>query len=196
MIRKAIPNILTIFRIVATPIIIWFLLGFDNFYIHLVAFFLFLLASLSDLFDGIIARRLAVVSEFGKFMDPLADKILVNGTFITLNILDIVPVWITAIVVFRDAAVTMLRWGMLSQGQSMETSRVAKWKTTFQYISMYLGLLMVLLYHWPQLQDFVIWLEEWSFITTIFALTGIITAYTGAHYFWVNRKALKVILTQ
>lgn len=196
MIRRAIPNMLTIFRIVATPIIIWFLLGFGNFYIHLTAFILFILASLSDLFDGIIARRLEVVSEFGKFMDPLADKILVNGTFITLNILEIVPVWITGVVVFRDAAVTLLRWGMLNQGHSMETSRVAKWKTTFQYVSMYVGLVIILLSHWPQLHSLVLWLEEWSLITGIFALTGIITAYTGIHYFWVNRKALKELLDQ
>jgi len=193
VIRRAIPNILTIFRIVATPVIIWFLLGFDNFFIHLTAFVLFLLASLSDLFDGIIARHLEVVSEFGKFMDPLADKILVNSTFITLNILGIVPVWITAVVVFRDAAVTMLRWGMLNQGHSMQTSRAAKWKTTFQYISMYLGLIIVLLGHWPQLQHFVAWLEEWSLITGIFALTGFITAFTGLHYFWVNRKSAQML---
>ncbi|MCF7796974.1 MAG: CDP-diacylglycerol--glycerol-3-phosphate 3-phosphatidyltransferase [Lentisphaeria bacterium] len=194
MIRRAIPNMLTIFRIVATPIIIWFLLGFDNFYIHLTAFILFLLASLSDLFDGIIARRLEVVSEFGQFMDPLADKILVNGTFITLNILEIVPVWITGVVVFRDAAVTLLRWGMLNQGHSMETSRVAKWKTTFQYISMYVGLVIILMSHWHQLANLVQWLEEWSVVIGIFTLTGLITAYTGFHYFWVNRKAFYQLL--
>lgn len=196
MIRRAIPNMLTIFRIVATPIIIWFLLGFGNFYVHLTAFILFLLASLSDLFDGIIARRLEVVSEFGQFMDPLADKILVNGTFITLNILEIVPVWITGVVVFRDAAVTLLRWGMLNQGHSMETSRVAKWKTTFQYISMYVGLVIILMGHWQQLESLVQWLEEWSVVIGIFTLTGIITAYTGFHYFWVNRKPLKELLSQ
>ena len=78
--KHVLPNILTIFRIVVTPLIVWLLLGFDNFWLHLLAFFLFLIASLTDLFDGMLARKLKVVSEFGKFMDPLADKILVNDS--------------------------------------------------------------------------------------------------------------------
>ncbi len=188
-----VPNGLTLFRIFATPLLFWFLLGFDNFWLHLVAFFLFFLASLTDLFDGIIARKFQVVSEFGRFMDPLADKILVNGTFIILNILEIVPIWITAVVVARDILVTILRLQLLLQGRRLETSRFAKWKTTLQYISMYVGLLYRLLLDWPQTQSWAIFLESWSVTHVIFALTGLVTALTGIHYFYLNAINSKTV---
>jgi len=188
------PNILTIFRIVITPLIVWLLIGFDGLFIHMVAFVLFLIASLTDYFDGMIARKLQVVSEFGKFMDPLADKILVNSTFITLNIVGVMPVWITAVVILRDMLVTLMRWAMLSTGESMNTSQVAKWKTAFQYVSMYAGLVFILMGHFEYLDTTVAWLEEWFVTETIFTLTGLVTAYTGFDYIWVNRAFLKSLL--
>ena len=188
-----VPNSLTLFRIFATPLLFWFLLGFDSFWLHLVAFLLFFLASLTDLFDGIIARKYQVVSEFGRFMDPLADKILVNGTFIILNILDIVPVWVTAVVVARDILVTTLRLQLLVQGRPLETSRFAKWKTTLQYVSMYVGLLYRLLLDWPQTKTIAAFLESWSVTHVIFALTGIVTALTGIHYFYLNSVGSKTV---
>ncbi len=191
--KHQLPNILTVFRIVITPLIVWLLIGFDGFTLHLVAFILFLIASLTDLFDGMLARKLQVVSEFGKFMDPLADKILVNSTFITLNILEVMPIWITAVVILRDMMVTLLRWGMLSGGESMHTSRLAKLKTTFQYVSMYVGLVFILMGHFDVLDSLVAWLEEWFVTETIFILTGLVTAYTGLHYLWINQEFLKVL---
>ncbi len=191
-----IPNILTIFRIVITPLIVWLLIGFDSLALHALALVLFLIASLSDLFDGILARKLKVVSEFGKFMDPLADKILVNSTFITLNILDVMPIWITAVIILRDGLVTTLRWVMLANGASMNTSKIAKLKTTFQYVSMYVGLVFILFGHFEALDLIVAWLEEWFVTETIFTLTGLVTAYTGFNYLWINRAFLKTLLTE
>jgi len=190
------PNILTIFRIVITPLIVWLLIGFDNLSLHLLALILFLIASLTDLFDGILARKLQVVTEFGKFMDPLADKILVNSTFITLNILDVMPIWITAVIILRDGLVTLLRWGMLSSGVSMNTSKMAKLKTTFQYVSMYVGLVFILLGHFESLDSIVAWVEEWFVTETIFTLTGLVTAYTGFNYLWINRAFLKTLFSE
>ena len=191
-----IPNILTIFRIVITPLIVWLLIGFDSLVLHALALVLFLIASLSDLFDGILARKLKVVSEFGKFMDPLADKILVNSTFITLNILDVMPIWITAVIILRDGLVTTLRWVMLANGASMNTSKIAKLKTAFQYVSMYVGLIFILFGHFEALDSIVAWLEEWFVTETIFTLTGLVTAYTGFNYLWINRAFLKTLLTE
>jgi len=190
------PNILTIFRIVVTPLIVWFLIGFDGFTLHLIAFVMFLVASLTDLFDGMLARKLQVVSEFGKFMDPLADKILVNSTFITLNIMEIMPIWITAVVILRDMIVTLLRWGMLAHGTSMNTSQLAKLKTTFQYISMYVGLVFILMGHFEVLDNLVAWLGEWFVTETIFILTGLVTAYTGFHYLWINKPFLHTLFEE
>lgn len=191
-----VPNILTIFRIVITPLIIWLLIGFNSLTLHMLALVLFIIASLTDLFDGIIARKYQVVSEFGKFMDPLADKILVNSTFITLNILEIMPIWITAVIIIRDGLITLLRWGMLSDGVSMHTSQMAKLKTTFQYISMYVGLVFILLGHFESLDTIVAWVEEWFVTETIFTLTGLVTAYTGLNYLWINRAFLKSFLSE
>ena len=176
--------------------IVWLLIGFDGLALHALALVLFLIASLTDLFDGIIARKLQVVSEFGKFMDPLADKILVNSTFITLNILDVMPIWITAVIILRDGLVTLLRWVMLANGASMNTSRMAKLKTVFQYISMYVGLILILLGHFENLDSIVAWMEEWFVTETIFTLTGLVTAYTGFNYLWINRVFLKTLLTE
>jgi CDP-diacylglycerol---glycerol-3-phosphate 3-phosphatidyltransferase len=195
MIHK-LPNILTIFRIVVTPLIVWLLIGFDGFTLHLIAFFLFLIASLTDLFDGMLARKLQVVTEFGKFMDPLADKILVNSTFITLNILDVMPIWITAVIILRDMVVTLLRWAMLANGASMNTSRLAKLKTTFQYISMYVGLIFILLGHFKSLDSVVAIIEEWFVTESIFILTGLVTAYTGFYYLWINRAFVKSLFRE
>jgi CDP-diacylglycerol--glycerol-3-phosphate 3-phosphatidyltransferase len=190
------PNILTIFRIVITPVIVWFLIGFDGLTFHMMAFILFIIASLTDLFDGMIARKLQVVSEFGKFMDPLADKILVNSTFITLNILEVMPYWITGIIILRDMLVTLLRWSMLANGASMHTSQLAKMKTIFQYISMYVGLIFILLGHFESLDTVVGWLEEWLVTEIIFATTGVVTAYTGFHYLWINRMHVSTLFTE
>ncbi|NQV14232.1 CDP-diacylglycerol--glycerol-3-phosphate 3-phosphatidyltransferase [bacterium] len=190
------PNILTIFRIVITPLIVWLLIGFEGFTLHLIAFGLFFVASLTDLLDGMIARKLQVVTEFGKFMDPLADKILVNSTFITLNILDVMPIWITAVVILRDMVVTLLRWGMLANGESMNTSAMAKLKTTFQYISMYLGLVFILMGHFEILDGLVDWLGEWFVTETIFILTGLVTAFTGFNYLWINRLYLSTVFKE
>lgn len=190
------PNILTIFRIVITPLIVWFLIGFDGLTLHIVAFVLFFVASLTDLFDGMLARKLQVVSEFGKFMDPLADKILVNSTFITLNILEVMPFWITGVIILRDMLVTLLRWGMLANGASMNTSQLAKVKTAFQYISMYVGLVFILMGHFEVLDALVAWLEEWFITEIIFALTGLVTAYTGFHYVWINKAHIKTLFQE
>ncbi|MBT3228835.1 MAG: CDP-diacylglycerol--glycerol-3-phosphate 3-phosphatidyltransferase [Candidatus Marinimicrobia bacterium] len=190
------PNILTIIRIVITPMIVWLLIGFDSLALHAFALFLFVIASLTDLFDGILARKLKVVSEFGKFMDPLADKILVNSTFITLNILGVIPIWITAVIILRDGLVTLLRWGMLANGLSMHTNNLAKAKTIFQYISMYVGLIFILLGHFESFDTIVAWAEEWFVTETIFTLTGLVTAYTGFNYLWINRTFLKNLFTE
>ena len=89
--------------------------------------------------------------------------------------------------------VTLLRWGMLSSGNSMTTSQAGKIKTAFQYVSMYVGLVFILMGHFEMLDTIVAWFEEWFVTETIFILTGLVTAYTGFDYLWVNRAYLKTI---
>lgn len=130
---KHLPNSLTIFRIVATPVLIVLLLGGTTAG-YFWALFLFVAASITDYLDGKIARTLEVGSRLGQFLDPLADKILVLGTFFTLYFIrpDLVPLWAAVVIALRDLALTALRSWAESNGRSITTLPLAKTKTTVQ----------------------------------------------------------------
>ncbi|MBU0528631.1 CDP-diacylglycerol--glycerol-3-phosphate 3-phosphatidyltransferase, partial [bacterium] len=126
-----VPNVLTIFRILLTPLFI-ICLFYDYPYARLWALVIFIVASITDAFDGHYARKLNQVTRHGKFLDPLADKILVSSAFISFAIMDLVPFWMVGLIIFRDLFVTGLRMVMESQGLTMITSKIAKAKTTTQ----------------------------------------------------------------
>lgn len=127
-----IPNILTVLRVLSVPFFIYFILS-HSFMLRVVAFGLFGLASLTDLVDGYLARKLNQETEFGKFLDPLADKFLVLGAFITfLFMTEQTQVWMVLCIVGRDMLITALRYLAIWKGKSMRTSRFGKIKTAFQ----------------------------------------------------------------
>ena len=134
------PNILTFFRILITPVFIICL--FDDFPgAHLWALFLFIIASITDAYDGYYARKNNMVTDTGKFLDPLADKILVSSAFISFAIMGLIDFWMVALILFRDLFVTGLRIIMTRNGFTMMTSRSAKSKTGVQ-----LGLIIFTLF--------------------------------------------------
>jgi cardiolipin synthase len=103
---------------------------------HIAAFALFVVASLTDLIDGYLARRLNQETEFGKFLDPLADKFLVLAAFITFIFLsEQIQIWMVLCIAGRDVFITCLRYLAVYQGKSLRTSRLAKVKTAFQMFS-------------------------------------------------------------
>lgn len=130
---RNIPNALTAARILLTPLMLVLLLT-PTFWAQLGALSLFVIASASDYFDGVLARRMDVRSRLGQFLDPMADKILVLGTFITLSILEprAVPWWAVLLIALRDGGVTALRSWAESRGKSLRTLPIAKWKTSSQ----------------------------------------------------------------
>jgi len=138
---KYVPNALTIARIVLTPVMLVLLIS-NTFLGLLGALALLILGAISDYLDGKIARSYKAGSRLGQFLDPLADKVLVLGTFIVLAILvpQIVPWWAIALIALRDAAVTILRSWIESKGRSLRTLPIAKAKTGVQ-----LGFLIALL---------------------------------------------------
>ena len=142
---KYVPNALTITRIIVTPVLL--VLLFSNTLTgYAWALGLFVYASISDHFDGKIARRYEVESSFGKYLDPLADKVLVLGTFIVLIFVlpELVPIWAVALIALRDVAVTGLRsWVRRTHGRSLRTIRIAKAKTTVQLVYL-IGTLLLL----------------------------------------------------
>jgi len=138
---KYVPNALTIARIIITPLMLVALLS-NTFPGLVIALVLFIVAAISDYLDGKIARSYKVRSRLGTFLDPLADKVLVLGTFVALIFLvpQVVTWWAVALIAFRDLAVTLQRMWAEAHGRSLRTLPIAKAKTGVQ-----LGYLIALL---------------------------------------------------
>ncbi len=124
------PNGLTVARLILGPIVLACLISGE---IRLT-FYLFLVAMLTDLYDGYLARKSGSVTEFGKLMDPLADKVLVSLTLVGLLLLRVpyVRLWMVAAIVGRELLILGWRTGAVKSGDGFVTSRVAKWKTASQ----------------------------------------------------------------
>jgi len=185
--KKHIPNILTIFRIILVPIFIY-VMGSNMNNAYFIALIIFIFASITDILDGKLARKYGVVSKFGLFMDPLADKILVLATFLVflrIDILsDIVLPWMVLLMFLRDILVTILRMGMKRSGFIMATSRLAKLKTTLQLISIISLLLLLSLTSSFSIFEFSHYIRFLMIGVTIF------TVYTGIDYYYKNLKII------
>ena len=128
------PNKLTIIRVCLIPFFVAALL-FDhgnNYTMRIVANVLFIVASLTDLFDGKIARKYTLVTNFGKFMDPLADKLLVCSALICLIELGQLPAWVVIIIISREFIISGFRLVAADNGVVIAASYWGKFKTTFQ----------------------------------------------------------------
>ncbi|HET7658460.1 MAG TPA: CDP-diacylglycerol--glycerol-3-phosphate 3-phosphatidyltransferase, partial [Bacillales bacterium] len=102
---------------------------------HLVAAIIFIVASCTDWLDGHYARKLNLVTNLGKFLDPLADKLLVTAAFVALVALGFAPAWMVIVILAREFAVSGLRQIAAVDGQVIAASLFAKWKTTIQIIA-------------------------------------------------------------
>ncbi len=124
------PNGLTVLRLVLVPIFVAFLVegGTGS---RIVAFFVFGVASATDLLDGQLARRSGMITDFGKIADPIADKALTGSALITLSALGELPWWVTGIILVREVAVTVLRFWVIRHGV-IAASRGGKIKTVLQ----------------------------------------------------------------
>jgi CDP-diacylglycerol--glycerol-3-phosphate 3-phosphatidyltransferase len=139
------PNLLTGARIAAVPVVVLLLLFHGQLGSFLAAF-LFLLAGATDFLDGFLARRHRLVSRFGKFMDPLADKLLVSAALIMLIPLGRVPAWMAFLIIGRELAVTGLRGLAATEGIILAPDRWGKTKTLLQ-----MAALTALILHYPYL---------------------------------------------
>ncbi len=130
--RRKIPNILSIFRAVLAPLFfVWLVSGKPKFIV--LSLIAFTIGAVSDFFDGYIARKLKVTSEWGAFFDPLADKLLTTAAFIAFAVLKFAPWWMVTIIFLRDIGTTVLRVFKVGD-KSLKTSSTAKMKTTIQMI--------------------------------------------------------------
>jgi CDP-diacylglycerol--glycerol-3-phosphate 3-phosphatidyltransferase len=136
------PNCLTALRIALTPILLLLLFA-DTWYWKSLAFVVFSAASLTDLYDGKLARAGNQETPLGRFLDPLADKILVTSALVALALNKMVNFWIVLPIVGRDILITGIRLYGLSQGKQMVTTRLAKWKTAAQLTTVLFILLVI-----------------------------------------------------
>ena len=193
--KKYIPNILTIFRIILVPIFI-FIITSDMKNSYFIALIIFVFASITDALDGKLARKYGVVSKFGLFMDPLADKILVSSAFISFALMGIIEFWMVGLIIFRDLFVTGLRLIMSRNGLNMMTSKIAKSKTSAQigiiiFTLLYLSLKGIDLLFSSEIHWFI---NEYELVYYLTLIVSIFTLYTGFSYIQDNRKAIKEIM--
>jgi CDP-diacylglycerol--glycerol-3-phosphate 3-phosphatidyltransferase/cardiolipin synthase len=137
------PNLLTLSRIIAMPVLVALLWHPDR-VDFAIAFVLYVLVAITDYFDGYLARAQGTVSKLGIFLDPIADKIMVATVIVMLivtRLLDGLPVIAGLVILLREIAVSGLREFLAQLRVSMPVSQLAKWKTTFQLLS--LGLLIL-----------------------------------------------------
>ncbi len=134
------PNKLTVLRVILIPFFVLSLLLFGGSFrlLRYVAAAIFIVASLTDMLDGRIARKYNLVTNFGKFMDPLADKLLVCSALICLVELEQLPAWMVIIIVSREFIISGFRLVAAEQGIVIAASYWGKFKTTFQMIAVIL----------------------------------------------------------
>ncbi|RMH68944.1 MAG: CDP-diacylglycerol--glycerol-3-phosphate 3-phosphatidyltransferase [Gemmatimonadetes bacterium] len=189
-----IPNILTVIRVLLTPVFIVFFLSETSSH-RLIAVFLFLVASLTDFLDGYLARKYNWTSVFGKYVDPLADKILTLSAFIVFAQQGYLIGWMVVIVALREIIITIIRSITLYHNKLINTSRVGKWKTVAQLVTIFIVLFYAAVdaYRQTPLSGWVVAGVEWVILISM-SIAVILTVVSGYLYFSQNRTVLRSIL--
>ena len=179
------PNKLTLLRIAATPVFLFFLLATGIPHSYLIAAALFAAAALTDMIDGRLARKNNQITVFGKFLDPLADKILVASALVGFVALGLISPWFTVIILFREFMVTSLRLVASGSGAVIAASLWGKLKTVSQIVVILAILLM------KEAQFCGLPLSDGAVYWISFALMVVTTALTlisGFQYLWAYRE--------
>lgn len=134
------PNQLTFLRILLTPVFLAFLFSADP-VMRQLSLLVFIVAMLTDWYDGWVARRWGYVTRWGTFLDPLADKVVTSAALIAFVYLNLVPSWTVWLIVVRDIVITVLRSYSELKSKPFDTSRMAKTKTFLQFAAIYYILL-------------------------------------------------------
>ncbi|MFO7690893.1 MAG: CDP-diacylglycerol--glycerol-3-phosphate 3-phosphatidyltransferase [Cryobacterium sp.] len=168
------PNLITVVRILLAPLFMWLLLADDGADggLRWAAAALFIVAIATDGIDGAIARKYNLVTDLGKLLDPIADKILTGGALICLSILGELPWWVTAVILLREIGITVFRFVML-RDRVIPASRGGKLKTILQSVAISLALLPL----WLFLGDWVNGVN-----TAAMTVAVILTVATGIDY--------------
>ena len=182
-----VPNILTITRIVLTPVVLAaYMIAFPGHY--LVATILYFIAGMTDFFDGKIARKKNLITNFGKFADPLADKMLTTGVYLALISNGYCNVWILFIILFREFGISSIRLVAAAQGVVIPANTWGKVKTfTMMMFTGFIFLLLSLRF------DFGVLPEGFPLETVasiLLWITAILTAISGITYIIEGTKVI------
>jgi CDP-diacylglycerol--glycerol-3-phosphate 3-phosphatidyltransferase len=159
-------------------------------YAHTIALVTFLIAGITDLFDGEIARRYQIVTNFGRLMDPLVDKIMIAAAFISLVPLRAIPAWAATVIVGRDFLITGLRLMASAKGQVLSAERLGKHKTSWQIITVIFFLTLLAVSEWNRATANTVWWQRaWNEAGAVLVwLTVALTLYSGLGYAWRHRN--------
>jgi len=187
------PNQLTVLRIILTPVFLILFLANDPL-LKQISLAIYIIAALTDWYDGWLARKFNYITAWGKFWDPLADKILTSGAFLGFVFLNIVPLWMVLIIIFRDFVITGLRVYADYKGHSFPTSYYAKWKTfiqmAFLYYLMivYVGINTIQIYQGHEKIFNMLMDQNFVYFTMLFITA--ITFHSGVTYLYKNRHLI------
>lgn len=179
---KHIPNILTVVRLIFVPIIILFL-SMDN---YLLAFITFTLSAITDIADGIIARKFNATSDFGKLMDPLADKLTQISVLLTLTIKEIIPFWIISVMLIKE--LILIIGASFLYGKKLVVS--SKWYGKLTTVVLYLAVVSSFAIKAFSLPHFDLYLYYVAILLAIFSLVSYILYFYGQGYL-PNKEELK-----
>lgn len=173
---KKLPNLLTIIRILLTPVVIFCLYCKTDFLNNIAAIF-FIIASITDYFDGYLARKYQLKSTFGQLMDPIADKILINSVLIILTSLGQVDALIVIVFMIRDTLVQGVRACAAIENLIIEAVTTGKWKTMLQMIGLVAIMIKAPLTTWP--------LYEIGYgLLCLSVILSFISGYQYCHYYY------------
>lgn len=179
---KIVPNILTVIRFIFIPSIIVSLI-YDN---YVLALILFTLSSLTDILDGKIARKYNAISDFGKLMDPLADKLTQLSVLLTLAVKNVIPFWIVVILVLKETV--MIAGASFLYGKSLVVS--SKWYGKLTTVLIYIAVVSSCLIKIFNLPEFDIYIYVLAIIFAIFSLVKYFMYFYGNGYL-PNKEELK-----
>ena len=187
-----IANRLTVLRIILTFVFMFFLFC-HGLWAKALSFLIFIFAALSDFFDGRLAHKKNMVTDFGKLMDPIADKILVLAAFAAFVQMQLIDAWMFVIVIAREILITSLRLFALNKGKVLSASRVGKHKTLSQMAVIFTILSFIVMKE--TMLTFFTWNPAWEDlfrqgIYLLMLITVGLTIYSGLAYLWENRKII------
>ena len=185
------PNQLTLFRIALSFLLILLLLT-PGLGAKIAAAIVFTIASLTDLWDGRLARRWGVVTDFGILMDPIADKVLVLAAFLAFVQLNVVPAWMVALIAIREFLITGLRLFALGKGHVLPAEAAGKHKTVSQIVAISFTLLFLIAREWGATQANPV---QWVAVVEtgiwwLMLLTVVLTLTSGSSFMWRHRKLI------